>query len=249
MSMDNYWGNLSLYSGMISASVVIGGIIPLFLSWIRRYLHLFLSVSAGLMLGATVIHLMPAAQELIGHEASLWTLAGFLFLYIFQKFLTVHLCEILECRVHKLGISAGIGICVHSLTDGIALGCGLLFEELGLVVFLTIFFHKLPEAFALTTILLHEAHSRAKIAVANVVLILMVPLGALLVRLVAGEGQTHLAGAALAFSAGTFLHVSLSDLLPHVHEHAERQAPLVVSFLIGLGGMFLLEWVLAHGMA
>ena len=184
--MTPYWQNLIFYSGMISASVVVGGIVPLFLAWIRRYLHLFLSFSAGLMLGATVIHLLPASIELIGHEASLWTLGGFIFLYIFQKFLTVHLCEILECRVHKLGISAGIGICVHSLTDGIALGCGLLVKELGLVVFLTIFFHKLPEAFALTTILLHEKHSRVKILTMNAILILMVPLGALLVHFLAG---------------------------------------------------------------
>jgi len=242
-----YWENLSVYSGMISASVVVGGIVPLFLGWVRRYLHLFLSFSAGLMLGATVIHLLPASIELIGHRASLWTLAGFIFLYIFQKFLTVHLCEILECRVHKLGISAGIGICVHSLTDGIALGCGLLVKELGFVVFLTIFFHKLPEAFALTTILLHEEHSRAKIVAMNLVLILMVPLGALLVRSWTGMGETEVAGAALAFSAGTFLHVSLSDLLPHVHEHAERQVPIVVSFLAGLAGMFFIERALhAH---
>lgn len=232
---------------MISASVVVGGIVPLFLAWVRRYLHLFLSFSAGLMLGATVIHLLPASLELIGHEASLWVLAGFLFLYIFQKFLTVHLCEILECRVHKLGISAGIGICVHSLTDGIALGSGLLVKELGFVVFLTIFFHKLPEAFALTTILLHEKHSQAKIIIMNLILICMVPLGALLVHLGSGIGDIHLAGAALAFSAGTFLHVALSDLLPHVHEHAEKQVPIVMSFLTGLAGMFLLEVVVEHG--
>ena len=45
-------------------------------------------------------------------------------------------------------------------------------------------------------------------------------------------------GNALAFSAGTFLHVSLSDLLPHVHEHAEKQAPIVVSFVLGLVSMY-----------
>jgi zinc and cadmium transporter len=248
--METYWNQLSLYSGMISTSVVLGGIVPLFFTWIRRYLHLFLSFSAGLMLGATVIHLFPEAFEILGARASFWVLAGFLFLYIFQKFLTVHICEMLECEVHKLGISAGIGIFAHSLTDGIALGSGLLLAggagDLGLIVFLTIFFHKMPEAFALTCVLMQESHSRSRIVLFNLLLILTVPLGALLVRAL---GVTHpeFVGIALAFSAGTFLHVSLSDLLPHVHEHAERQAPIVGFFLLGLAAMYGVEWFLHNG--
>ena len=245
--MESYLGNLTLYSGMISTSVVAGGIVPLFLAWTRKHLHTLLSFSAGLMLGATLIHLLPASFELMGKEAPIWVLTGFLFLYIFEKFVTVHICEALECEVHTIGISAVVGISAHALSDGIALGSGLLVRELGLVVFLTIFFHKLPEAFALTTILLHETHDRLKIVFFNLILIAMVPVGALLVHWFAGAGSTRFAGTALAFSAGTFLHISLSDLLPDVHKNAERRTPIFVAFLAGLGVMFLLEQVLHHG--
>lgn len=243
-----FWPELGLYSGMISTSVVAGGIIPVFMTWTRKYVHYLLAFSAGLMLGAMLIHLFPEAVEILGPRASMWVIAGFLFLYIFQKFLTVHICEMLECEVHTLGISAGIGICAHSLTDGIALGSGLLINgagPLGFVVFLTIFFHKLPEAFALTTVLVHEAHARARIVAFNLLLILTVPLGAFLVRAF-GAVHPEVTGAALAFSAGTFLHVSLSDLLPHVHEHAERQVPIVVSFLLGLAAMYGIEVFIRH---
>ncbi len=247
--MNSFWSDLGVYSGMISTSVIAGGIVPVFLSWTRKYVHYLLAFSAGLMLGATLIHLFPAAVGILGESASLWVLGGFLFLYVFQKFLTVHICEMLECEVHSMGISATIGICAHSLTDGIALGSGLLVSELGFVVFLTIFFHKLPEAFALTTVLLHERHARSRIILLNVVLILTVPLGAVLVRSF-GAVHPQFIGAALAFSAGTFLHVSLSDLLPHVHEHAERQWPIVVSFLLGLAAMWGVElFVHQHGHA
>ena len=245
--METFWGTLSVYSGMISTSVVAGGLIPLFLSWTRKQLHLLLSLSAGLMLGATLIHLLPSSFELIGKEAPLWVLGGFLFLYVFEKFVTVHICETLECDVHPMGLSAVIGISAHALTDGIALGSGLLVSRLGFVVFLTIFFHKLPEAFALTTILIHESQGRARIVFLNLLLIAMVPLGALLVHGVIGSENIRFAGIALAFSAGTFLHISLSDLLPHVHEHAERRYPIYISFLAGLLAMFVLHEVLDHG--
>jgi zinc and cadmium transporter len=244
----NFWNDLTLYSGMISASVLAGGIVPLFFVWTRKQLHLLLSFSAGLMLGATLIHLLPSSFELIGKNASVWVLAGFLFLYIFEKFITLHICEVFECEVHSMGISAVVGISAHALTDGVALGSGLLVSGLGFIVFLTIFFHKLPEAFALTTILLHESkQSRGRIIFFNLLLIAMVPLGALLVHFLIGAENLRFAGIALAFSAGTFLHISLSDLLPHVHEHAERRLPIAFAFLAGLAAMFFLEKFLEHG--
>lgn len=231
---------------MITAAVVAGGILPIFLAWTRSQLHRLLSFSAGLMLGATLIHLLPASFELIGKEAPLWVLGGFFILFVFEKFLTVHICELLECEVHSMGIAAVIGISAHALSDGIALGSGLLVPQLGFIVFITIFFHKLPEAIALTTILLHENQSRVRIVLFNLLLIAMVPLGAGLVHFVTGTGNLRLAGIALAFSAGTFLHISLSDLLPHAHEHAEKPSHIFIPFVLGLASMVLLEVVLHH---
>jgi zinc and cadmium transporter len=245
--MSPFFNNLLLYSGMISASVVVGGIIPSFISWTRKQLHLLLSLSAGLMIGATFLHLLPDSIELIGREAPVWALAGFLFLYLIERFVTVHVCEAMDCEVHPMGIAAVVGISMHALTDGIALGSGLLVNGLGFIVFLTIFFHKLPEAFALTTILLHETKSRGRIIFFNILLIAMVPLGALLVYGFAGANNPKLAGIALAFSAGTFLHISLSDLLPDIHRHTDRPHRVCLCFLIGLAVMFFLNILFQHG--
>lgn len=238
--MEGYLKTLGLYSGILSFSVVLGGVIPLFLSSTRRHLPLFLACSAGIMLGATLIHLLPESFELIGKKAPLWVLVGFLFLYIFERFVTVHICEALECEVHTVGIAAIVGISAHALTDGIALGSGLLVPGLGVVIFLTIFFHKLPEAFALTSILLHESRGRARIILFNLLLIAMVPLGGLLIYWIAGIGNPEITGVALAFSAGTFLHIAISDLLPEVHKFSERRYALLTCFLAGLMLMYLM---------
>lgn len=239
--MNAYWSNLGLYGGMISAAVLMGGIVPVFLKLSRTRLHIFLALSAGLMFGATLMHLLPDAIDILGAQASFWVLQGFLFLYLFEKFVTVHICEALDCEVHTMGLAAVVGISVHALTDGIALGSGLMIAPLGFIVFLTIFFHKLPEAFALTTILLHERQSRSRIIFFNILLVAMVPIGALIVRFVAGGSGPHLPGMALAFSAGTFLHISVSDILPDVHKHTDRPYAVLTSFLAGLGIMYALE--------
>ncbi|MBI2081995.1 MAG: ZIP family metal transporter [Deltaproteobacteria bacterium] len=242
--MEGFLTNLGVYSAVLSLSVILGGIIPLLFSVVRKHLPVFLSFSAGIMLGATLIHLVPEAIELIGKETSFWVLIGFLFLYAFERFVTVHICEALECEVHSMGIAAAIGISAHALTDGIALGSGLLVSGLGFVVLVTIFFHKLPEAFALTSILLHESKARTRVVFFNLLLIVMIPVGGLLVYWLSGFGFPHLSGYALAFSAGTFLHIAISDLLPEIHKYSDRRVTLFVSFLFGLFWMYLLGKVL-----
>lgn len=265
--MTDFFRDIALYSGMIGVSVMIGGLIPLFFSWSRRQLHILLAFSAGMMLAVTLIHLLPTAFEILGGAesgAALYVLAGFLFLYLLDKFVTMHICEAFECDVHSIGPSAFVGMTAHAITDGVALGSGLLIDQvaqhahggmgrlgglsgLGLVLFLTIFFHKLPESFSLTTILMHESRmNRGKIFFFNLLMIVTIPLGASLSLFFVGDGATAFPGIALAFSAGVFLHMSLSDLLPHVHEHAEAKMPVVISFLVGLASVIGIDRWLGH---
>lgn len=241
--MDRFFINLASYSAVLSVAVIVGGLIPLVFGSTRKHLPLFLSGSAGLMLGAALIHLLPEAFELIGKEVSFWVLVGFLFLYLFERFVTVHICEALDCEVHTMGIAAAVGISAHALTDGIALGSGMMVSGLGFVILVTIFFHKLPEAFALTSILLHEteAKARRRILFFNLLLILMIPLGGLLVYWLVGGARPSMTGISLAFSAGTFLHIAISDLLPEVHKYSDQRIRLFVSFISGLFFMYLLE--------
>src|SRR5262249_52888265 len=58
------------------------------------------------------------------------------------------------------------------------------------------------------------------------------------------ERLNQLTGAALAISAGTFLFIALSDLLPEVQFHRHDRVPLSLALILGLllmGGIALLE--------
>jgi len=238
----NFLGPFSIYFGLMTLAVLVGGILPLFKHWHPHRLPLALALSAGLMLGSSFIHLVPESIELIGPKAAPFMLLGLFFLYFFERYITVHICETDHCEVHKrLDVSAFIGLFLHSMTDGFALGVGLLLPKLGLVVFLAIFFHKTMEAFSLSSILIHASHSKGKIIAANILLLLAIPVGALLSFFLVGKNNPYFGGAALAFSAGTFLHISLSDLLPEVHRHSNLKNQAFICFVIGLIGMFFLN--------
>jgi len=245
--MYPFYLHLTIFSAVIGLSVLIGGLIPMVLHWTRNHLPALLSFSAGIMLAAALLHLLPEAYQAIGSVAGIWVLGGFVFLYVFEKFLTVHICEALSCEVHTIGIAAFIGLAIHALTEGVALGTGMLSSGMGWIIFLSIFLHKLPAAFALTSILLHEKYQRRTILLLQGIFFLMVPLGAILVHFLFEFRGMPLLGASLGFSTGTFLHISLSDLLPEVHRSSYHRILAFVAFLVGILLMAILKYGISFG--
>ena len=89
-----------------------------------------------------------------------------------------------------------------------------------------------------SAILISEGYSRAKAVAMNAAFALMVPVGAgvyvLLRETVHVEQFTSLA---LAASAGTFLHLSLSDILPDLHRRGASKWRLSAAMVAGVALM------------
>ncbi|MBI4367204.1 MAG: ZIP family metal transporter [Deltaproteobacteria bacterium] len=224
----------------ILAIMAVGGLLPFWVPGLRRHLSVTLSAAAGIMLGTAVLHLYPEATQILGATAGVAFLLGFVILYLFERFVTVHICETHGCAVHHLGIAAFFGLSVHTLVNGIALGAGWV-EGFGGLVFFAIAAHKLPEAFSLTAILLHEGYTRRQIAWMSLLFMSMIPLGALIAGAAVGFPASRTAGWALGFSAGTFLHIAVSDLLPEVHKATSGRVAKIAAFLIGIALTTLID--------
>ncbi|MBI4236806.1 MAG: ZIP family metal transporter [Deltaproteobacteria bacterium] len=241
--MEQFAGNLVWAVGGIVALMIVGGLLPRLVPRWRVHMPLALAAAAGIMLATAICHLVPEAYALLGSRASFGILGGFVVLYLFERFLTIHICETFGCHVHTVGLSALFGLSLHTFANGVALGAGLM-QGLGGLVFLAIAAHKLPEAFSLTAILTHEQYRTRSIVWMNLLFMAMIPLGALAVRAVAAQVNDTFVAWALAFSAGTFLHVAVSDLLPEVHRTTAHRGVVAVAFLGGMAVVALLGvWV------
>lgn len=144
---------------------------------------------------------------------------------------------------HSLSwMGLGLGLALHTLIDGIALGAVMHTSHattglIGIGVFLAILLHKPLDAMSIVTVMNAGGWSRPAQTLTNVVFALMCPLGALLFFFgVDGlaVSQDHVVAAALAFSAGAFICIALSDLLPEVHFHSHDKLKLTLAFLIGI---------------
>jgi zinc and cadmium transporter len=144
-------------------------------------------------------------------------------------------------RLSWVGLALGLG--VHTLIDGVALGAVMQGEVgrsaglLGVGVFLAILLHKPLDAMSITTIMEAGGWSRRSRSLANLGFALLCPLGALLFFFgvdLLGDARHHAVAGALAFSAGAFICIALSDLLPEVHFHSHDRGKLTLAFLVGI---------------
>lgn len=241
--MDKELYHLIIYNILLMSIAIIGGIGPLFKRWNEDMLQLFMSFSAGVLLGATFFHLLPEAIEITGKNSPVYLLFGFVFMYIFEKFLMIHACEAFDCEIHTVGISSFFGLSIHTIFDGVALGSSSIIESIRLPVFFAIAIHKAPSALALTTLLLREKYSIPVIIIMNLFFAMMIPLGSFISFFSLISFQKYILGAVIAFSGGTFLHIAASDLLPEVHKLNPGRFRALFLFISGLTAMAIGRFV------
>jgi len=231
------------YSIMIILVAWIGGIIPIRYRKNKLIIHLFISFGAGILLGAAFLHMIPDASEYIGSKLGVPLLIGFLTLYILEKFVMVHPCPAESCEYHTVGQAAFIGLSVHSLITGLALGAGIMVPRLGFVVFLAILLHKLPASLSLSSLLIKEEYATGKILLIIFAFSVMVPTGAFITYLFIQHTTHAVVGTLIAFSGGTFLHISADDLLPEVHHHGQGRIGRLFAFFAGLAIIWLVTFL------
>jgi zinc and cadmium transporter len=148
-------------------------------------------------------------------------------------------------------IGIALGLSLHTLTDGLALAAHVQADLLhtpsiwwpGIGTFLGIVLHKPLDSLSITSLMKASGWSTGWRNAVNFGYALLCPLGALLFFFGAASmpaWQSVIVGGALAFSAGVFVCIALSDLLPEVEFHSHDRVPLSISLVLGL----VLAWAI-----
>jgi zinc and cadmium transporter len=223
---------------------MIGGWIPTIKMWSQETFRLVISFCAGILLGAVFFHVLPEISPVLGSQLGYSIMFGFLLIFVLEKFIMVHPCEEGECNYHKVGLSAYVGIGLHSILDGIAIGAGTMMN-LSVVIILAVTIHKFPAALALSSLLVKGGeYSKKKILWSMFIFSLATPVGALFAVFIFQGLDDYTVATALGISAGTFLFISIGDLLPTVYEEHEKGYKNLVSLCLGT-----LVMILSHGLA
>jgi ZIP family zinc transporter/zinc and cadmium transporter len=217
-----FWQGL-LFSIAAGGGNVVGGLLLTLKSrWERRFLGSVLAVGAGFMLAAAVLKMVPVCLAGGGEWMPLLILGGYLLVQASEHTLAPHFHfgeeTHHEVMLHgHVSVSAMLGLMVHTFFDGVSIASGFAHSmQLGVLVFLAVILHKMPEGFTMASIALAAGRGRAAALGATTLIGGATILGAALTGALP-HGAIH---SALALSAGVTIYVAASDLVPEVN-HAE----------------------------
>src|SRR3990167_7449860 len=151
----------ALVLGLVAAIAnFVGGLVVVGRSWQPLYLRSFIALGSGFMLAASLLEMLPESFALLGSPAATWLLGGYLLMHFFEHTLSAHFhfgeeTHAAEVSGTRRTQTVLLGLVIHAFVDGISIASGFLISDfLGWVVFLAVFLHKMPEGFAVSSVML-----------------------------------------------------------------------------------------------
>jgi ZIP family zinc transporter/zinc and cadmium transporter len=237
--MTTFWFAVAAALGNLAGAVAV-------VRSLRRELRVIdacLAFGAGFMLAVAVLGVLPEVLR-DGEGGAVYVLAGYLAVHLAQHVFTphFHFGEETHRVSRSAGISALLGLTLHTFFDGVAIASGFLVSgELGVLLFLAVLLHKLPEGVTIASVMVAGGRTRGQALGAAAVLGLATILGVALTEVVA-----PLARHGLAISAGVTIYVAASNLVPEFQ--AKRGWLSALAFFGGAVGFFLTERLLGAWM-
>ena len=257
-----------LFFGLLAASAnVLGGLILVKSGAHRkgeRFLKYLVALGAGFMLAAIFIEILPATVGIwLNHprgasspeaamvEAMTLLLAGYLCIQFFEHTLAPHFHFGAETHPESFmkpsaAYTAVGGLWIHTFFDGVSIASAFLVNfKVGILVFIAILLHKMPEGFTVASIMLASGRS-TRTALTATAAIGAATLAGVIGVLLLDAKMVNAVGYALPFSAGVTLYVAASDLIPEVN-HKEERNPTVSIVVFGGVALFYVLHRLIEG--
>jgi zinc and cadmium transporter len=235
---------LAALLGLVAAAGnLLGGYFVVYGHWPRRFLQYFLALGAGYMLAVAFLDVIPESVRLAGDNAFIYVLAGYFLVHLFEHTIAPHFhfgeethCD--EVSHHHVRTTLLLGLAIHTFFDGVAIASGFLVSNwLGLVIFVAIFLHKLPEGFTVASVVLASGQSRRNAILAAGLLGAATLLGVLLTTVLQSQLKY-----ALPLSGGVTTYVAATDLLPEVNREPDWRMALLV--FAGVASLLIMQRLL-----
>ena len=230
-----------LYALVAAAGNVLGGL-AVTRRAVRelRVIELLVAFGAGFMLSVAIVELLPAALSRSGAAAPALVLLGYLAVHLTQHTVTphFHFGEETHTVSSVAGTSALVGLLLHTFFDGVAIASAFLVRpELGIMVFIAIFLHKLPEGVTISSLMLAGGRTGGRAVGAAALLGLATLVGVLFT-----EELGFLVQHGLALSAGVTIYVAASNLVPEFQ--GKRGWKLPAAFFAGAAMFFVTKMIM-----
>lgn len=244
----DYWYMIAAIVAGSAISLLGGATIFLTKRNRSRAIAVALPFGAGALLAAAFLDLLPESFEL-GDASNLllWTLGGFLAFFLMERSVTWfhhHHEHSLGAKNTSQSFMVMLGDLLHNVIDGVAIGAAFLVNPAtGFVTTLAVSAHEIPKELGTFGILLSRGWKDKKVMLANVATAIGTLLAASITYLLGSTIHIPVAEL-LALTAGFFIYIAASDIIPDIHEQPRKvgmwQAVILVIGVIFVGGIILM---------
>jgi len=229
------------------ASVAIAATLTITL--LSRVVKNLVSLSAGVLLGTSLLHVMPEAFESQASPHALFAtlLGGLLFFWLLEKaelYRHVHHHEgdghdhhhhFDAQQAGRGGLSVLVGDGVHNFCDGVIIAAAFIADpRLGVVTALAVAAHEIPQEAGDFIVLLNAGFSRRKALMFNALSGLAAVAGGVFGYFLVGPWETALPYLLVAASS-SFIYVAVADLLPQLQQRLSWRETMVQVLWLGAG--------------
>jgi len=246
--VENYYIFASVFLVSLISLLGVAGL-SLGQDRLKKISLVLVSFAVGALLGDAMLHLLPEAYGEMGSEtASLLVIAGIFIFFILEKFLRWRHCHSVECEDHfrPVVVMNLVGDGVHNLIDGMIIAASFMAGvPIGISTTIAVILHEIPQEIADVGVLMHGGLGIKKVIAYNFLFALLAILGAGLVVAV-GTAQEAWVAYLLPVTAGGFIYIAGSDLVPELHHETDWRVSLLQCLLMlagvgvmgGLGSLF-----------
>lgn len=237
----------ALVGVLIVSLISFVGVVGLSLSkrTLERILLILVAFSTGGLIGDAFIHLLPEAVEKSGGFTATVTISffiGILIFFILEKFLRWRHCHDIDCEEHPdhLGTINLVSDGLHNFIDGVLIASSFLISiPLGITTTIAVALHEIPHELGNFGVLVHSGFAPKKAILYNFFFATFAILGTA-ITLIVGTNVKSLADYLVPLTAGGFVYIAMSDLIPELHkeEGIMRSILQLIFLLFGLAIMY-----------
>lgn len=209
---------------------------------LKQTLVVLIPFAAGALLGDAFLHILPEVVEAQGGfplRVSFAVLSGLIVFFGLEKVLHWHHAHFPhEEVIHPVAMTNLFGDGLHNFIDGAIVASSFLVSpKLGIATTIAVALHEIPQELGDFGILVHAGMKPKRALLVNFGSALMAIAGGILTLLLVSVGSVETI--LLPFTAGAFVYIASTDLLPELHKEPEPVKSIfqVLALLVGVGVM------------
>lgn len=204
--------------------------------------------SAGALIGSAFLHILPEVLQKMPHTAVFYQLiVGIILFFLLEKYFYWRHCHEEHCGIHSFTYLNLVGDGFHNFLDGMMIAASYTVSTpVGVATTIAVIMHEIPQELSDFGVLIYGGFSKKKALIFNFISALAAVLGALIGYFIADK-ITNFSNFILPITAGGFIYIASSDLIPEIHKekNLRRSTFAFFAFLLGIGFMALTKIFLA----